>query len=267
MVSILTLLIIGSLWFFLTPVDIRPNLIKDNITEEQRQQGKDLLKEVQDAYGGINHWLAQGIGIYDQTADWYDDKLGVSGWDELPQQFEMTSTLGTDNSKFKLLYGPNKDQVWGVEDCNTYEEVDGQKRFELNKKYRHKLIYKNYWFQFPFRISEAPIIVYAGEQEVHNETYDLIYATWGSDAANRKYDQYVMYVNKDTKMIEWLHFTLREKINFIHITCRFSDFQKINGIVSPFTQYVTLGSPESNGRKMHENRYEWIQFGDEKVTR
>lgn len=99
MVSILTLLIIGSLWFFLTPVDIRPNLIKDNITEEQRQQGKDLLKEVQDAYGGINHWLAQGIGIYHQTADWYDDKLGVSGWDELPHQFEMTSTFGTDNSK------------------------------------------------------------------------------------------------------------------------------------------------------------------------
>jgi len=28
-----------------------------------------------------------------------------------------------------------------------------------------------------------------------------------------------------------------------------------------------MGSPESDGRKFHENRYQWIQIGEEKVMR
>lgn len=129
------------------------------------------------------------------------------------------------------------------------------------------MIYKNYWFQFPFRIGEASIIAYAGEGIVNGNTYDLLYATWGSEQANRQYDQYILYLDQETKLVEWLHFTLREKVNFLHITAQFTDFKTVNGIIAPFTQYVKFGSPVNGGRKMHENRYQWVQFGEKKVLR
>ena len=264
---IVGILLIGGLWFVFTPADIRPAYLKNKIAEKDYAKGKILLKEMQDTYGGLDNWLAHQTGSYGQIADWYEDKLGIAGWDELPQQFQMTSILGTDDSEFILLNGLNKGQTWGVQDWKSYQKNNGQKEFIPNEKYHHKLIYKNYWFQFPFRVSEAPIIAYAGEGVVKEETYDLLYITWGSEVANSDFDQYVLYLDKETRLIEWLHFTLREKVNFAQITAHFTDFKTINGIVSPFTQYITLGPPEEDGRKMHENRYQWIQFGEVRVDR
>lgn len=80
-------------------------------------------------------------------------------------------------------------------------------------------------------------------------------------------DQYVLYLDKETRFVEWLHFTLRDKFNFIHPTAQFTDFKTINGIVAPFNQYITMGTPEERGTKFHENRYQWIQFGTERVER
>ena len=264
---IIGILIIVGVWFLYAPADLRPAYLGDKIAEKDYTKGKLLLQEMQAAYGGKDNWLAHKTGRYSQTADWYDDKLGIAGWDELPQQFEMTSILGTDDSEFTLLNGMNKGQTWGVQDWKAYQIKNGQKEFFPNEKYHHKLIYKNYWFQFPFRISEAPIIAYAGESTIKGETYDLLYVTWGSEAANREYDQYVLYLDKETRLVEWLNFTLREKVNFARITAQFTDFKTINGILAPFTQYITLGNPEDDGRKMHENRYQWIQFGEERVSR
>jgi len=231
------------------------------------QMGQVLLGEMQEAYGGKERWLSYEKASFSQIANWYGDRLGISGWDTLPQQFEMTSYLGTDNSQVTLLNGPNSGQTWAVKDWKTYRFYPNRKVNIENVKYQHKLIYKNYWFQFPFRISEAPIIYYGGQRKVNGETYDLLYATWGSEKANRSFDQYLLYLDPETKLIEWLHFTLREKVNFLHLTAQFDDFKEVNGIIVPFTQYVSFGSPGSGGLRMHENRYQWIQFGDEKVAR
>ena len=267
LLGILAILIIGGLWFAYTPVDLRPDYLGDKIAEKDFAKGKALLNEMQTAYGGMDNWLAHKTGSYAQVADWYEDKMGISGWDALPQEFQMTSILGTDDSEFTLLNGANKGQTWGVENWKTYQNKNGQKEFIDQDKYHHKLIYKNYWFQFPFRISEAPIIAYAGESTVKGETYDLLYATWGSEAPNREYDQYVLYLDKETRLVEWLHFTLRDKFNFLHPIAQFTDFKKVNGIMVPFNQYITQGTPVGSGSKFHENRYQWIQFGEERVKR
>lgn len=264
----LGLLLSGVLWFIYTPVDLRPNRLKGKIAAGDYAKGKELLIGMQRAYGGMDNWLAFGKASYAQTADWYDDKLGLSGWDALPQQFQMTSTLGTDDSELTLLNGKNAGQTWGTVDWKSYQKMDnGHKVFKPNDKYLHKLIFKNYWFQFPFRISEAPIIAYAGESTIEGEAYDLLYITWGTEVPNRTYDQYLLYLDKETRMVEWLNFTLREKVNFINMTAQFADFKTINGIAAPFTQYITFGRPGTDGRKMHENRYDWIEFGGERVLR
>ena len=129
-----------------------------------------------------------------------------------------------------------------------------------NEKYHHKLIYKNYWFQFPFRVDEAPIIAYAGEATVGEQTYDLLYITWESEGPNAKYDQYVLYLDKQSKYIEWLSFTVREKFQSVPFVAHFTDVRNVDGISCPFSQYVSIGYPGNSIKKLHENHYQWIRF-------
>ncbi|MEM6379711.1 MAG: hypothetical protein AAF705_16025 [Bacteroidota bacterium] len=78
-------LVIATLWFLYTPVDLRPTYLGNKIAEKDFEKGKVLLKEMQDAYGGMDKWLTFKTGKYEQIADWYEDKFGIAGWDALPQ--------------------------------------------------------------------------------------------------------------------------------------------------------------------------------------
>jgi len=263
--GILGVLLIGGTWFVNTPVDIKPNYLGDKITEEDFAKGNILMNEMQAAYGGKDNFLAHKTGSFVQLAGVPDDTLSTEG--EAPIQFQMTSILGTDDSEYTLLNGVDKGQTWGMDNWRSYLLKGGQKEFEHHKSYYEKMVNSNYWFQFPFRISEAPIIAYGGESTVKGETYDLLYATWGSEDVNREYDQYVLYLNQDTKLIEWLNFTYRGKARFVHVTAQFVDFKSINGIVAPFSHHTTFGSPENEGFSLGSKSYLWIQFGGEKVGR
>lgn len=266
--GILAVLILGGLWFAFTPVDLRPDYLGDKIAEKDFVKGKALMQEMQAAYGGKAKWKAFQTGSFAQVADWYEDKLGLAGWDVNPQEIKMTCDLGTEDATVTLLNGPNTGKTWGVANWKYYQkETNGKKTFQEDEKFKDKIVFKNYWFQFPFRINEAPIIAYAGESTVKGETYDLVYATWGSEAPNRDYDQYILYLDKETRLVEWLHFTIRDKLKFIHSTAHFTDIRKVNGIMAPFNQYITRGAPEDDGPKFHENRYQWVQFGEERVKR
>ncbi len=62
-----------------------------------------------------------------------------------------------------------------------------------------KVPIKNWWFQFPFRITEATIVAYGGTAEIKGKTYEVVYATWGSAEPNDTENQYVIYMDPATK--------------------------------------------------------------------
>ena len=262
---ILAVALIGGIWFVNSPADIKPSYLGNKIADKDFVKGKTLLKEMQAAHGGMDDWLAHQTGSFVQMLGSPDDTF--TNEEDAPKQFQMTSILGTDDSEYVVLNGSDKGQTWGMKDWKSYQIKNGQKEFIHNSFYYEKMTNSNYWFQFPFRISEAPIIAYAGERTVKGTSYDLLYATWGSEAANREYDQYVLYINQETKIVEWLNFTYRGKAKFLNVTAQFTDFQTVNGIVTPFSHHTTLGAPESEGFKMGTKSYLWIQFGEEKVMR
>ena len=156
---VLLIAIIGGAWFAFNPVDIKPDYLDGKISIEDNAKGKALLNEMQAAYGGKEKWLAHKTGSFAQVADWYEDRLGLSGWDVMPQELQITSTLGTENCKLKLLNGPNTAKSWDNSDYIHYEtSATGVRALAEDDKFKMKLDFKNYWFQFPFRIGEAPIV-------------------------------------------------------------------------------------------------------------
>ena len=242
------------------PYDIRNAYLKKGLTEADYAQGKALIKEMEEAYGGHANWLAHEKGSFIQEADWYGRKA-ISGWDTVPQRYEMFTSFKQEAYEITLLNGENKGRQWGFMGGKMFTREVGQNRvLEENQHYKEKMIFKSYWFQFPFRISEAEIISYAGQEEVKGKLYDVVYATWGSEEANKEFDQFLLYLDPETHYLIYLHFTVRDKFEIMSFSARFDNFKQVDDLILPHSQFVRKGSPQKEGIKMHENHYLKIWF-------
>ena len=110
------------------------------------------------------------------------------------------------------------------------------------------------------RIREAQIISYGGEETINGKTYNVLYATWGAEAANTDYDQFLLYLDQSTNKLEILYFTVRDKMNKISVTAEFKDLRKVDDFELPFSQFDRYGNPHDDGIKFHENHYLEIGF-------
>lgn len=242
-------------------VDIRNDYLKNGITDETIQKGKELLLKMEEAHGGSTIWEKYKLGAFSQKADWYG-RLKLSHWDTLPQQYHMVCELGSDNAEMTLLNGKNKGVKYKIQsDLFSEQKVNQAWKEIARNKFYEKMIFKNYWFQFPFRIREASIISYGGQAAVNGTQYHILYATWGTAEANPKYDQFLLYLNSSTYRLELLHFTVRDKMRSIKLTAEFKNFKRTNGLLLPHSQFVRYGKPENRGIKLHENHYWDITFG------
>lgn len=245
------------------PVDIRtPYLKTSGLTEANVQKGKQLIQAMESACGGREQWLSHESASFIQLADWYGKKK-ISHWDTVPQRFQMTSILGSDDCEIKLLNGPSVGSQWEYSDGQTNVfDPNGQAIAGDHSTQKDKLLFKNYWFQFPFRIGEADIISYAGQATIGDKTYELVFASWGSAEANSNFDQFVLYLNPDTYFLEYLHFTVREKAAWAGLHAQFSDYQSVDEFYLAHSQFVRQGKPGREGVRLHENHYESIKMGE-----
>lgn len=262
--SILTFIIIitgiGLIKLFNTSLDIRNDYLKHSLTSEDYRKGKEIINKMSDAYGGTNRWLNYNQIKFEQTSEWYNRTL-ISGWSVNPQDFEMTVYPNNENAQLKLLNGEESGDLYKLVNHQLYSQINGEDVEVIHSNYKRKIIFKNYWFQFPFKIQEASIIAYAGNAIKNGQKYNLVFATWESLEANKRYDQFLLYINKENYRIEYLDFTVREFLPFLKFSCRFTNFKKVNEMTLAHSQYVFYDvSPLNTKIKLHENHYHSINF-------
>jgi len=236
--------------------DIRNSYLKKGISKEDIQKGKELITQLENAAGGYENWSSYSEATFTQTADWYDND---TNWTINPQDFKLTSTIGSSDGQLTLLNGPMKDKSWKIKDGIVYNS-EGQKDDVNQEMMWHKQSYKSYWFQLPFKIREADIIAYGGKRTIKGTEYNVVYATWHSEAPNSKYDQYMMYLNPETHQLEWLEFTIRDIFSMATAISQFSKHKTKDGFTLPMAQYITMGNLNKPGKKLHENIYKDFSF-------
>jgi|GEM_PF-1729385 len=256
------MLAIGLFAFVRTLSDIRPERLKQGISAEDKKAGKKLLHEMEEAYGGFAKWKAQKRFSFVQSSNWYGfPNTLIKGWDVNPQLFQLDGIPGATKGELLLLAGPNRGKRWRLHNDKMLQvNKDGSLGVKNDATLRYKYIYKNYWFQFPFRVREALVIAYGGETLVKGQKYKLLYATWGDGTPNAKWDQFLLYIHPKTKFIDWLRFTVREGAAFMDIHARFSDFRKSGGLTMPYKQEVRRGRPGEEGYRLHENVYSSVKW-------
>ena len=87
----------------------------------------------------------------------------------------------------------------------TYKiKPSGDVEFKEDKTLKTLLPTIQYWFEFPFRIIESDIVTYAGEASLNGTDYDLVFTSWGKAEPQKKIDQYLIYINKETHLIDYI---------------------------------------------------------------
>ncbi|WP_304235707.1 hypothetical protein [Jiulongibacter sediminis] len=240
--------------------DIRTASIKkEGITPENQKKGRELLLKTRKKHGLDQ--LKQHK-TYQYTAhDSWKGFLGKVGkvWPEPELDLDFKYIPGTFEGKVQYLSGDVKGLSGGLQSWHYYE-IDNSGKLEFkrtNKRIEFGIAAFQYFFEVLDRMPDVPILAYAGEQTVGNQSYEILFATWHKAEPHKEHDQYLLYINKETGYLDFLTYTIRDNYLpvswFLHGTVKYENLKIIDGITVPFTQKVYLLGPHDEDKNLiHE---------------
>jgi len=77
-----------------------------------------------------------------------------------------------------------------------------------------------------------------GEGNLHGQDYDLVFTGLSTKKANNKEDQYILWVNRQTKQVDYVEFTLRDLLSALHGVVAYKDYRDAGGV--KFAYDITL---------------------------
>jgi len=95
-----------------------------------------------------------------------------------------------------------------------------------------------YFIEFPIRIQEATSIDYIGTKMIDGVKSEGVIASWNTVAPQKKLDQYVVWMNAESKRIVKIAYTVRDKYRFVSGVAYFKDYKDYDGIILPSTMPV-----------------------------
>lgn len=211
--------------------DLRTKVAKKNIDEAKARR---LLKEMGVAHG-IQNW--DKMATY--TVEFEDQFYGKIGKKANPfsdslTTFELSYVQKSFDGRMSFTNGQESGKTWGIQSWNTYEfNESGEAIFVKNDDAYFWVPTYQYFIEFPLRIQEATAVNYAGEQTINGKVCEGILASWETTKPQKKIDQYLIWIDKDTKRICKLEYTIREVMSFIKGAVYFNDYVDYNGILLP----------------------------------
>lgn len=121
------------------------------------------------------------------------------------------------------------------------------------------------------RLLNAEIIRYAGEKQFEGKTYDLVYTTWEKDEPHKEHDQWLVYINKETGMIDLTELTINDF--FLPMpraikgaTIRYKRQHTSIGTYLPSYVTIQLGKPKKQKKHVYTfslTNYEFNTFSND----
>ena len=229
------LLLLGILAFvgvyFFGTTDLRTTTAKNNPDEAKAKQ---LLKDMAAAHQ-IQYW--DSLTTYSVTyGEEFFGSIGQSShpFPEHKNQFKLSYIPNTYDGRLEFLKGPSKGDVWGIQSWNTYlSDASNVNKFQNDQNVFFWVPTYQYFIEFPLRIQNADALAYAGQATINGKNCEGVLASWNTTAPQRDIDQYLIWLDSDTKRIVKMEYTVREMFNFITGAASYNDYQDFNGIILP----------------------------------
>lgn len=262
LLSILSLLICAHIGC--APRDLRPEPLAETTTlpEDRVEKGRALLQQMLEAHGGLDAWRAHGNVRVTFQDRWPNalTRAAVMPWPESGATLQQEILIGTETSRITFMDGDWVGKVWGIQDWVTYHvEPGGEPVVEGDKDIWFWLPTTQYFFEAPFRLREGQYVAHAGTQTIHGKTYDLVYITWGSVEPSKTIDQYVAWIEQDTRRLGILQYTVRDFGKRIQGTAHYEGYKQIQGLTVPTR--IRLGDLEDKENVLHMMEFSKIEYG------
>lgn len=236
--------------------DIRP----DGLTQDE-EKGQALLQAAAQASGAQAYASVQGSTATMRDV-WPKPYSFFAPWPESEQSFVIKNVHPSFDTEVLFLDGEAEGQTWGISDWKTWEQQgEADAVWVDNKDAQFILPTMHYFMEFPFRMLEAPVVRYAGLEEIDGVGYERVFVTWESVEPNAEYDQYVIYIDPDTDRIAKAYYTLREAGRTLAGTMHFLDMREVDGVWFSYDMVVTGKPQDSVDKPLHRVVVEEIVLG------
>lgn len=240
--------------------DIRTDQIKSGITPEMISKGKVIMQQIQKTYrAGI--WRTQKAMIVTYADHWpgFFTRMMAMPWHKNDQKVKFEMVLGTDDARLEFLDDPKAGEIWGIQHWAQYKIRKGETvKFKKDSDIWFWLPTYSYFTQLAYRIAEAELIAFAGEDTMNGIKYDKLFATWGTAEPSGKIDQYIMWINKETGYIDLVEYTIRDMQKFMKGKLFYADYRLVNGI--PVAHRQSAGDVFNGGDVVHQAQFESVEF-------
>ena len=208
------------------------------LDEENSLSNPEKAQQLMDEMGvahGITYW--DSIQTYNVT--FHDEFYGFIGKQAHPHKeqeisFSLNFIPKTFDGQMEVISGKKKGSLWGIQSWETYHKDKNDSLVaKKSKDMKFWIPTYQYFIEFPSRIQEATTIDYVGEKMIDGIKVEGIIASWNTIEPQKKIDQYIIWLDAETKRIVKLEYTVRDMYKFISGATYFKDYKEYDGILLP----------------------------------
>lgn len=178
---------------------------------------------------------------------------------ESEQRLRVYLDFEKDAMEVEFLGGEKKGFILGLVKKDTYQiAADTGKVFTGDDEVRVYLESLRLYLTLPWRLTEYPIIQYAGPVQKLGQEFEVVYFTSVQANATPDTDQYVGYFEKTSGALEWMEFTYRELFSFYKGVLKFGYYESWNE--KQYPRRITILDRFEDSDFVHEIRIEKIEI-------
>lgn len=252
-------------------IDIRTAYALENQSTADARKGEELLKET---YYAMGYDKLEEVTTY-EVRSLFKWKMP---WSMMPlnalpgnkgNEIVFRFTANSFDGQVYFAEGRKEGKTYGIQSWQGYQFKTGKApKMKDNARYNWGLPTYHYIIEAPMRLLTADIIRYAGEREVNGNNYDLVYATWGKDEPHKEHDQWLVYINQKTKMIDLTEVTINDFFlpvpnSMKGATIQVERSKAANGSYLPSLVTIQLGKPKKLKKHVYTfelNDYKFDSF-------
>lgn len=248
------------------PVDIRTSAaVQAMQAPDAEQRGKTLLAAMAAAHYA-DKWLDHPTSEIEMSDTYFGFFRLFAPFPGSEAVFHLRYINATYDGTMTLANGKQKGRVWGISDWKTWRRRPGkEKTWKKKKNIWFWVPTYQYFLMFPLKIQEATCVRHAGTQTIQGKPHEVVFASWNSPEPQKDMDQYMIYLDPESKLIRYIWYTVRGQGKPFHAGLIMQGQQEIGGIVLPEKMLVIGPKVDfEDPQKGHLMQVRGVQFGVER---
>ncbi len=232
-------------------------------SKDNAAQARAVLQATAERHG-VDAWRQYSTAEVIMRDDWDSvlaSVLGLEPWDE-EDLIQMRYEPGSFDIRVDFIDGPRKGEAMGLQSWKTYGRSAQQEPLAFGEVEHADFVLPAivYLAELPFRVAQAPVLAYHGQEEVDGRVYDVVMATWGSLEPNDQHDQYLMWIDTNTDTLTMVDHTVREQGGFFSSRTIYEDYRDVQGVLVAHRLTIVDRGETSTDGYLHQIHVESAAF-------